>query len=70
MPCMGADCDAAAKRGEDAYEKILMMLERDYHLLLDTSHSKESWPELRVKAKQDLRAALKELFIAEACDTW
>lgn len=68
MPCMGPDCDYAAQRGENAYHDILDMLEKKPYWL-GVRWEGGFNPQLP-KAREDLKKALRKLFVAEACDTW
>lgn len=67
MACSGPNCDYAAAQGDKAYDEILVLLREKYHLDLDFV---SSFSPLLPKAKEGLREALREVFVAEACDTW
>jgi len=67
MACTGPNLAYAAQCGDDAYKQIIELLEIEYDLALDF---KSPYNPQIPAAKEALRAAIKELFIAEACDTW
>ncbi len=71
MPCMGADCNLAERQGEKAYRFFAEWL-KDTHgipLIEECGKGGLSYG-LTIEAHKKLEAAVKDLFVAEACDTW
>ena len=74
MPCMGPDCDFAAKKGRETGGKMFAQLVAD-HSFMDLS--REKWGNHRglpgaeerwLDAKSRLVKAVEDLFVEDACN--
>ncbi len=68
MACSQPDCHYAERRGDEAYEAVLAMLKEKY--FLDHDHVSTFGTAMLPPAKEALRKAMRNLFVAETCDTF
>ena len=74
MACMGPNCDYAEQKGREAYKLVAKMLLEQFNV--PSPHEGEWTPEERrfyrctLDSHAKLEAALVDLLVSEACDTW
>lgn len=73
MPCAGPNCPAAKDKGEEVFNEIMLQIEAKYkfpsaEMLKDAREAK--FYSSYVESREKLRLAFRDLFLAEACDTW
>ncbi len=73
MPCSGPNCPAAEEQGEEVFNEVMLEIEKKYkfpsaEMLKDPKE--RAFFNNYVESREKLRLAFRDLFLAEACDTW
>lgn len=76
MPCSGPNCDAARERGNRVAMSLLPLLMKEHGLWDITHRDHQDYPlplncrNRWDKAKSDFVAAVEELFVQDACNSF
>lgn len=67
---MGPDLNAARDRAEEAEKEILELLRTKYHVDVPQGALSSFWERDWQRGKKRLKEGLKDLFVADACDSF